>query len=187
MPKRVAIELDGVLVHAPLDPAPLDGHSETFWETLGETEPNVVARLAGMAAERRWEVIFLANRRPSGGVTVQVQSQRWLEAKGFALPCVFVAPGPRGRIASALHLDVVIDVTPENCVNVVNESDARTILVWRGGLNALPPDARRPKVDVVRSFGECLDMLAAVDEPSPPNAGVFTSLRRLFGWKEAKA
>jgi hypothetical protein len=186
MPKRVAIELDGVLVHAPPDPA-MDGHSENFWETLGETEPNVVARLAGMAAERRWEVIFLANRPPSGGATVQVQSQRWLEAKGFALPCVFVAPGPRGRIASALHLDLVIDVTPKNCVNVVSESAARTILVWRGDRSTLPPDARRPEIDVARSFGECLDMLATVDDPSPRNAGVVTWLRRLFGWKEAKA
>ena len=185
MPKRVAIELDGVLVHAPLAPVPLDGRSENFWETLGETEPNVVARLAGMAAERRWEVIFLANRAPSGGATAQVQSQRWLEARGFALPCVFMAPGPRGRIASALHLDLVIDVTPRNCVNVVSESDARTILVWRGDRSTLPPDARRPEIDVARSFGECLDMLATVGDSSPRNAGVFSSLRRLFGWKEA--
>ena len=176
MPKRVAIELDGVLVHAPLDPVPLDGRSENFWETLGETEPNVVARLAGMAAERRWEVIFLANRAPSGGATAQVQSQRWLEARGFALPCVFMAPGPRGRIASALHLDLVIDVTPRNCVNVVSESDARTILVWRGDRSTLPPDARRPEIDVARSFGECLDMLATVGDSSPRNAGVFSSV-----------
>jgi len=37
------------------------------------------------------EIIFLANRPPSPGATVQVQSQRWLESKGFSLPSVYVA------------------------------------------------------------------------------------------------
>ena len=33
-----------------------------FWETLDETEPGIVARLAATATERRWDVIFLTSR-----------------------------------------------------------------------------------------------------------------------------
>src|ERR1700750_874004 len=33
-----------------------------FWETLHEIEPGVVAELASLAAERRWELIFLTKR-----------------------------------------------------------------------------------------------------------------------------
>jgi hypothetical protein len=184
MSKRVAIELDGVLVHAPSDPVPR-GQSESFWETLREAEPNTVSRLARIAADQRWEVIFLANRPPSEGRTVQVQSQRWLEAKGFALPSVYVAPGPRGRIASALHLDLVIDAAPENCADVVSESNARTILVWRGDRSTLPVDARLAGIDVARSFGECLDMLTADGAKDPRAPGLFAWLRRLLGFGRA--
>jgi hypothetical protein len=185
-PRRIAIELDGVLARAPAE-ADQVSQSEDFWKAPAEAEPNVVSRLAGIAAERRWELIFLTKRSPSAGTTTQVQSQRWLEAKGFALPCVYVAPGPRGRIASALHLDLVIDVRPDNCVDVVSESDARAILVWPGDLNTVPADARRPEIAVAQSFGECLDMLAAVDDPTPHSEGLLALVRRLLGLKEAKA
>src|SRR5262249_36074451 len=104
---------------------------ENFWQTLNETEPGIVARLAAVATERRWEVIFLTKRPESAGATAQVQSQRWLESKGFLLPSVYVVQGSRGRIAAALHLDIVIDDRPENCLDVVVDSTARAILIWR--------------------------------------------------------
>ena len=97
-----------------------------------------------------------------------------------------MTPGSRGRIASALHLDLVIDASPDNCVNVVTESDARAILVWPGDRGSLSPDARRPEISIAKSFGECLDTLAVVDDPSPQNAGVFAWLRRLFGLRQAR-
>src|SRR5438067_6913627 len=59
---------------------------DNFWQTLEETEPGIVARLAAIATERRWEVIFLTKRPQSAGATAQLQSQRWLESKGFTLP-----------------------------------------------------------------------------------------------------
>src|SRR5262249_52769325 len=55
---------------------------ENFWETLPEIEPGIVARIAALAAERRWEIIFVTKRPRSAGATAQVQTQRWLEAKG---------------------------------------------------------------------------------------------------------
>src|SRR5437762_2750853 len=72
---------------------------ENFWETLQETEPGVVAQLHKLASERHWEIIFLTKRPTSAGATAQVQSQRWLESKGFLLPSVYVVQKSRGRIA----------------------------------------------------------------------------------------
>jgi hypothetical protein len=112
-------------------------HVETidnFWETLDECEPGVVARLAAIAAERRWEIIFLTKRPETAGATAQAQTQRWLVSKGFPLPSVFVVQRSRGRIAASLELDVVIDDRPENCLDVVVDSKARAILVWRPDL-----------------------------------------------------
>src|SRR4249919_1917486 len=60
-----------------------------FWETLKEIEPGMVARLATVANERRWELMFLTKRPESVGATAQVQTQRWLQAHGFTLPSVF--------------------------------------------------------------------------------------------------
>ena len=94
---------------------------ENFWQTLEELEPGVIARLAAAAADRRWEMIFLTKRPETVGQTAQVQSQRWLESKGFPLPSVYVVQGSRGRIAAALGLDIVIDDRPENCLDVVVE------------------------------------------------------------------
>src|SRR5688572_24449855 len=104
---------------------------ENFWATLSETEPGVVARLATTATERRWEIIFLTKRPQTAGATAQVQSQRWLESRGFPLPSVFVVRGSRGRIAAALDIAIVVDDRPENCLDVVVDSKARAIRVWR--------------------------------------------------------
>src|SRR5262245_34054165 len=70
---------------------------DDFWETLREIEPGAISRLAGIAAARRWEVIFLTSRPASAGRTVQVQTQRWLSANGFPLPSVYVVRRSRGR------------------------------------------------------------------------------------------
>jgi hypothetical protein len=89
---------------------------ENFWETLDELEDGMLSKLSTLARERRWEVIFLTSRPRSSGETTQVQTQRWLESKGFARPSVFVVTGSRGLIAAALDLDAVIDDRMENCM-----------------------------------------------------------------------
>ena len=133
---------------------------EGFWETLKEIESGSVARLAVQARERRWEVVFLTKRPDSAGLTVQMQSQRWLEAHGFRLPSVFVVRGSRGRVAAALGLDVVVDDRPENCVHVVTDSHARAILLWRHDPKDVPIAARRPGIHVAKTFDECLAHLS---------------------------
>jgi hypothetical protein len=140
-------------------------HVETidnFWQTLREIEPGAVKRLAAIASAHRWEVIFLTKRPRSAGATAQVQSQRWLVSKGFERPSVYVVQRSRGRVAAALGLEVVVDDRPENCYDVVVDSGARAILVWRQRGHQLLAAAERLGVEVVRSVGECLDLLARI-------------------------
>jgi phosphoglycolate phosphatase-like HAD superfamily hydrolase len=156
---------------------------ENFWETLQELEPGAIARLAALAAERRWEIIFLTKRPHSAGATAQVQTQRWLESKGFALPSVFVVQGSRGRIADALALDFVVDDRPENCLDVVVDSKARAILICRADQQALPAAIGRLGVAVVKSVADCLDLLVQIDAPAS-RSGLMSRVKRAFGIKQ---
>jgi hypothetical protein len=139
---------------------------ENFWETLDEIEEGSVRSLARVAAERRWEVIFLTKRPTTTGFTSQHQSQRWLERHGFQLPSVFVVNGSRGKIADALGLAVVVDDSPTNCVDVLSDSDAKAILVWRSRSETVPSSARRLGIGVVFSMAECLNVLKEMDDDS---------------------
>jgi hypothetical protein len=160
-------------------------HVETindFWQDLPEIEPGSLARLHALATERRWEIIFLTKRPSTAGATAQVQSQRWLESKGFPLPSVFVVQGNRGRIAQALGLDIVADDRPENCLDIVTDSRARAVLVWREKQQDLPTAARRLGIGVVASMAECLDILIQVDTIAPEEkSGVFNRVMRILG------
>ena len=157
---------------------------ENFWQTLEETETGIIQRLAAVAADSRWEVIFLTKRPQSVGATAQTQTQRWLQSKGFPIPSVFVVQGSRGRIAAALGLDIVVDDRPENCLDVVVDSKARAILVWRDDQRQLPEAAKRLGIGVVSSVAECLDILTQVDAASQQPVGVMDRVRRLLGLKE---
>ncbi len=155
------------------------GDIEGFWESLGELEPGTVARLAALSMEHRWEVIFLTQRPETAGATAQVQTQRWLDRHGFALPSVFVVTRSRGRIAEALDLDLVVDDRAENCLDIAVDSKARPVLVWRDRAGPVPPDVTQLGIVVVDSVRECLDTLAAL----PGGEGrrsLFDRLKGLF-------
>ena len=155
--------------------------ADNFWETLAETEPGIVARLATLSRERRWEVIFITQRPTSAGDPCQIQSQRWLARHGFELPSVYVIRGSRGKVAAALDLDVVVDDRPDNCLDVVVESKARAFLVWRGDASAAAPaNAKRLNIEVVHSVGECLDALA-LERDAKTSPGLLGRLKRLIG------
>ena len=160
---------------------------EGFWELLEEAEPGMVTRLASLAAERRWEIIFLTKRPPTAGATPQIQSQRWLASKGFHLPSVYVVTGSRGLIASALSLDIVVDDRPENCLDVATDSTARAIAVVRPTEPAPPAFLKTMGIDLVRSTDECLDLLVAIDAIVNRRPGAVERLMRRVGLKQAKA
>jgi len=158
---------------------------ENFWEGLAELEPGVIQRLARLTSDRRWEIIFLTKRPETVGVTAQVQTQRWLESHGFRMPSVYVVQGSRGRIAAALALDIVVDDRPENCLDVVVDSKARAILIWREGENQLPAATQRLGIGVVKTVGECLDILTEIDSAAGrEEPGVLNRVMRLLGLKE---
>lgn len=157
---------------------------ENFWQSLDEIEPGAIARLAQLTEERRWEVIFLTKRPRTKGATAQVQTQRWLESKGFALPSVFVVHGSRGRIAAALALDAVVDDRPENCFDVVADSQAKALLVWRESPDALPAAAQRLGIGIVASVGECLEVLVGVDTHPADGESLLSRFKRLLGVKQ---
>lgn len=158
---------------------------ENFWETLAEIEPGQVARLATLAAERRWELIFLTRRPATAGAPAQIQSQRWLEAKGFRLPSVFVVTASRGLIAAGLTLDIVIDDTPENCVDVAADSRARTIAIFRNREVAPPQTLHRMGIHLVASTEEALNLLVEIDDSlGAPKPGALERVMRTLGLKQ---
>jgi hypothetical protein len=155
-----------------------------FWESLHEIEPGVVARLAALSTERRWEVIFLTKRPETAGAIAQVQTQRWLQAHGFPLPSVFVVHGSRGRVAESLALDFVVDDRPENCLDVIVDSKARAMLVWREDEKNLPGSVRRLGLGVVKSVDECLGILSKVDAASQARPSLVNRMIRRLGFKQ---
>jgi hypothetical protein len=157
-----------------------------FWESLQEIEPGIVARLAALTAERRWEVIFLTKRPETAGATAQVQTQRWLHAHGFPLPSVFVVHGSRGLVAESLALDFVVDDRPENCLDVIVDSKARAILVWRED-GDLPATVRELDLGVVKSVDECLGILSKLDAENRVRPGLVDRMIRRLGFKEPAA
>jgi hypothetical protein len=154
---------------------------ENFWETLDELEPGIVRRLGELAQERGWEIIFLTKRPKTAGATAQVQTQRWLESKGFPLPSVFVVQGSRGRIAASLDLHIVVDDRPENCLDVVVDSKARAILVSRDNKKAAPAATRRLGIGVVRTTAECLEILIEAETNSADGPTMMMRVRKLLG------
>lgn len=132
---------------------------ENFWASLDEIEPGSVARFATLARAHHWEVIFLTQRSGTAGEIAQRQSQRWLCAHGFEYPSVFVMNGSRGRVAEALALDVVIDDRAGNCLDVVADSSATPVLIWRPSRGPQPPGLDRNGTLVLDSVAAALDVL----------------------------
>ena len=156
---------------------------KNFWETLEETETGVIARLATLASDHRWEPIFLTSRPGTSGETTQIQTQRWLESKGSVRPSVFVVSGSRGLIAASLELDFVIDDRLENCLDVVADSKARAVLVYRGDAQRLPASVAHLGIGVSASTAACLEMLAAIEaDASRPRP--IDRVKRFLGLKE---
>jgi len=150
-----------------------------FWTTLDEMADGVVGRIQQLADDRRWEVLFITTRPTAAGATTQAQSQEWLAAKGFRHPSVYVFKGSRGKVASALDLDAVVDDRPENCLDVATESHAKAVLVWSGSAEALGSTMTRHRVVVTASIGEALDELVQLDRAK--RGGVVRSIKRMLG------
>ena len=208
MALRIAFDLDGVLADMDVELSRLTGELfgigddegkldvsqerqlwrhiegvENFWEGLQELEEGAVRRLARIAEERRWQILFITTRPATAGATVQVQSQRWLQSKGFALPSVFVVYGSRGKVASALNLDAVVDDRLDNCLDVIADSTARPLLFISAGSrqSGRSAGAQRLGIPIVQTLSECLELLTKLETPEPDNAGIIARVMRTLG------
>lgn len=132
-----------------------------FWTLLEPTEPGVVRRLFEASVEHRWEVFFVTQRPRTAGASVQSQSQQWLMRHGFETPSVLTLSGSRGKAAQALELDILIDDTPKNCVDVVADSKCRPILILREPDEAAESAASRMRIATVRSVTEAISVLTS--------------------------
>jgi hypothetical protein len=159
---------------------------DNFWQTLREIEEGAVRRLSATANDRRWEIIFITTRPLSAGATVQVQSQRWLQSKGFPLPSVYVVYGSRGKVASALDLDVVVDDRLDNCLDVIADSKARPVLfVSHESKAGLAGNAERLGIETVRTMEACLEILTKLETPPRDDWSLIERLMRTFGFSSA--
>lgn len=153
-----------------------------FWETLAPIDPGAVQRVHDLMLRHGWEVFFITQRPRTAGDTVQRQTQRWLAAHGFDLPSVLALGGPRGAVVAALRLDYHVDDTPQNCMDIVADSQAKPLLIVAGDDAGPVAAARTLGIGTVSSIAAALDVLdqasAARSEP-----GILARLAGLVGWR----
>jgi hypothetical protein len=113
---------------------------------------------------------------------VQRQTHKWLVEHGFKTPSVIPLSGGRGKAASALRLDYLVDDTPQNCVDVLSDSSTRAILLVDHDDPHAESSARRLGIGVAHSVHEVLDLLVQATA-ARTNPSLFEKLRKLVGWK----
>ncbi|HEY7287847.1 MAG TPA: hypothetical protein VH497_20500 [Vicinamibacterales bacterium] len=146
-----------------------------FWTTLNATEAGAVRHLHAMMTRHQWEVVFITQRPPTAGETVQRQTQRWLVQQGFDMPSVLVIAGSRGAAIHSLRLTHHVDDSPQNCVDVKSDSSALPILIVRDANHPTARQARKLGIGVAPSLQECFSIL----ERASGRAGESNVLRRL--------
>jgi hypothetical protein len=162
-------------------------NTPNWWLQLTAFEPSQIQRLYSLARQRGWEVFFLTKRPRSGGDTVLVQTQWWLERQGFYMPAVITVPGSRGELANALRLDLVIDDQMENCAEVISASTTKAVLIIRDDTReaaALRALATSRGIGVVRTLEEALHVIDRLHELLPQRKG---RLARLADWFQPRA
>ncbi len=153
-----------------------------FWVGLRPLEPDAVRRIHALMIRHRWEVFFITQRPDSKGETVQRQTQRWLVAQGFDLPSVLVIRGSRGAAAGALRLDYLVDDSPQNCLDVLADSDAKPILIISPTFEVPIASARKLGIAVTQGIGESLSLLEQVMEAGN-HPGLLRRIASMVGWK----
>jgi hypothetical protein len=93
---------------------------------------------------------------------------------------VFVVRQSRGKIADALELEAVVDDRPENCLDVVLDSKAKSILIWPRDPDDAPPGVRSLDVRLASTISEALEFLIKLDDDKGGRS-LARSIRKLFG------
>jgi len=153
-----------------------------FWTTLKPIDPEAIKRINQLTLEHNWEVFFITQRPATAGANVQWQTHKWLLEYGIEMPNVIPLSGGRGKVASALQLDYLIDDTPQNCVDVLSDSSTRAILLVDENDAISVNSARRLGIGTAADINEVLDLLVQATA-ARTNPSLFEKLRKLVGWK----
>jgi len=153
--------------------------ARNWWMDLQPYEPVEIARLYSLTRANGWEVFFMTKRPPSGGDSVQFQTQSWIERYGFYLPAVMTVPGSRGEVANGLRLDLVLDDQLINCVEVISAAQTKAVLVQRTDDAALKQQASNRGIGVVTTLAEALAVMERLHDVLPQKRG---RLLRLADW-----
>ena len=153
--------------------------ARNWWMDVPPYEPDQIARLYSLTRASGWEVFFMTKRPPSGGDSVQFQTQSWIERYGFYLPAVMTVPGSRGDVANGLRLDVVLDDQLINCVEVTSAAQTKAVLVQRTNDAALKQQASNRGIGVVTTLTEALTVMERLHDVLPQKRG---RLLRLADW-----
>ena len=155
-----------------------------FWTTLKPHDPRAVRRIHEMMLRYGWEVFFITQRPATAGQTVQRQTQQWLRRQGFDLPSVLVISGSRGAAAGALRLNYHVDDSPQNCLDVASDSQAKPILIVPETDPVTENSAKALRITVARSIGGALDLLDQVANGAKPDgSGLLSTLSKIVRWK----
>jgi 5' nucleotidase, deoxy (Pyrimidine), cytosolic type C protein (NT5C) len=157
--------------------------TEDFWTTLKPLGSGSVRRLHKLSLELPWEVFFITQRPPTTGETVQRQTQRWLAEQGFDLPSVLVLGGSRGAAIRALRLDYHVDDSAQNCLDVIADSTAKTILVLANPKEAGISNARKLGMALASGIDQALDILQQATL-ARTNPSVLQRLSSMVGWRQ---
>ncbi|HKY23171.1 MAG TPA: hypothetical protein VJM31_18290 [Vicinamibacterales bacterium] len=153
-----------------------------FWVTLKPIDGDAIKRLYQLTGEHNWEVFFITQRPATAGGTVQWQTHKWLVEHGFLMPSVIPLSAGRGRAASVLRLDYLVDDTLQNCVDVLADSSTRAILLVDADDPRAATSARRLGIGTAEKIDEALDLLVQATA-ARVNPTLFEKLRKLVGWK----
>jgi hypothetical protein len=149
-----------------------------FWANVAPLDPGAIARLQQLAIRHRWDVFFITQRPATTGDSVQRQTQRWLAAHGFEFPSVIVLHGARGAAIRALQIDYHVDDSAQNCLDVIADSTAKTILVSRGEHETV----RKLGIAPAGGVAEALDILERATE-ARSNPSMLERLSVMLGWR----
>lgn len=155
--------------------------THNWWTKVEPYEPRQIVRLYETARASRWEVVFLTKRPPSGGDTVQLQTQWWLEQHGFLMPAVVTVPGSRGDLANALRLDLAVDDQFINCAEIVGASTTKTVLLLRDEAPGVRDHATSRGIGVVSSLEEAIGVVERLHQVLPKRRGKLLRLSDWFG------
>jgi hypothetical protein len=150
-----------------------------WWMEVPAYEPDQIARLYSQMRAGGWEIFFMTKRPPSGGDSVQFQTQWWIERFGFYLPAVMTVPGSRGDLANGLRLDLVLDDQLINCVEVVSAATTKALLVLRTDDAAVRQQASNRGIGVVSTLADAINIVERLHDVLPQKRG---RLMRLAEW-----